>query len=348
MAISHNLATITDNLSGYDPVAGVTSNFGRDWVMWNIFDAWRTFDPRIKLITGSSPTPTWLQGIPGSLTSAPAQTANTTTANIRFYMSDDPGLSNPTPRCIIYDLKRTGATTANNLMTIVTRYMVSGGTLYTPPYGGTTYWFNETIALSIGNSLYCINTSSNPITVSDLNNIPKVIFWKNENTTMLMAISKTTGAYFGYGGFTYKGWTGYKNGVGSITEGIDIMPTYGFHPGGFTHCYEPISNHFSCDYGIPNTALNWSINTAGILPSSLLTFNSNNNLIAGKVYLQSSRQSELTFMTTNPLEGIICANSSAVAQSTGQIYKYNNKWYLVGNNMGDGRNTLRILFELGT
>jgi hypothetical protein len=346
MAISHNLATINDNLSGFDPVAGEVdgTTIGKDYVMWQIFDAMRTFDTRIKLITASSPTPAFLQGVVGSLVSAPAKNTSTTTNTIRFYMSDDPGLSQATPNAIVYELaKFTSATSGYIIFFPRVKHLVSGGTLFVPT---TSSWVSELWTANNNTDQACM-WMANGGTTTTMSLIPKIIFWKTSNSFMLMSINKANGVPLGTMGFTYKGWAGYKHNVGAITEGLDINGMVGFNGRTFGVAFEGITQTSVQAFNSVNGGLS-IINSSGRLPSNLFTFSGINNVMFGKIWLCSATDTTFIIQQTSALEGIFTANTIAVSVGAGTIYQYNTKYYLVGFNFNDGRDTWRILFELGT
>lgn len=338
MAVSHNLSTITDNLSGFDPVAGETdgTTIGNGWLLWKLFEGLTAFDSTYKKITNASPTPSFLQGAVGSgFQTEPAKNSNAT-GNIRFYKTDDPGLSQATPSCFIHDWVDEGSYA--NLALIRFRHLVSGGTIYAP----TNTAYVQTGA-GVLNSLYYNGWST---TGTVMASIPKVIFWKSSNATAIMAINKSTGAVAGGALWFTPNISGYKHNVGAITQGLHSNVIFLINLNAGTHWIEGGTNESEADQSALVSKLS-PICSAGWLPSSLFTFNSINNLIGGKLRMAVVNNSTYKYVS-DEIEGVLLAHPTAAASAIGTILQFNTKYYLHWATISDGRANHRVLLELGT
>ncbi|MEW6507173.1 MAG: hypothetical protein AB1432_05450 [Bacteroidota bacterium] len=340
MAITHNLASISNNLSGFDPVIDVIegSSIGRSWLLWKLFEGLSAFDPNIKKITDSAPTPTFLRSEVGSnLQVEPVLNRAVLNDSIKFYMTNDPGLTKSPPSAIIYELLITHL--GNGLCTVRVHHKIEGGTTYSPV--GSNLILDATISLSERN--LCLYSFTN--TTQEKSAIHKFIFWKSSNANLVMAIDKWNQAYKGYLAWHNPTFTGYRHNVGSITEGLDHRSTIFTNANnGFTFI-EGIGRHFYADLSTLGADLS-PLCSGGTMPTGLFTFGAANNLIAGKLRFAVKKDSEFKVIS-NEIEGILLANPSAANYLAGQIYKYNTKFYLHGNNMSDGRVNYKVLFELG-
>ena len=347
MAISHNLSVITDNLSGFDPVAGEVdgTTIGKDYIMWQVVQGLLAFDTNLQIITGGAPTPTFLQGVAGTLTTvAPAKSACTTTGTIRLYDTTDPGLAQATPNAKVIEFARPISNGYYIVYWIHLKHMISGGTLHSP---STTIYYNSYTNTEVGYQPYIWNAGSGS-TATVMAQIPKVIFWKNsQGTQLIMAISKIDGAGRGYFFWHTGSGNGYKHNVGAINNsGLDCNVAYGFtgYGSGFT---EGLSATSGGQYNSIFTNLSLQC-SSGELPTNLFTFSAINNLIGGNLWLSSKNDTVFKIITDTALEGILLANPTAANYGMGVIHQFNTKWYLVGLYINDGRDNYRILFELGT
>lgn len=345
MAITHNLSDASNNLSGFNPVAGETdgTTIGRNWLMWKIFDAWRTFDTRITLITASSPTPTFLQGEVGTIVSEPTKSASTANQTIRFYMSDDPGLSESTPTAIVYAMDTTADVASNiSLFAWRLRFAKSGSTTYAPATGGilgledggiTVYNNNNTVGLGYSGS-----------TTTTMSQVPSIIFYKSANLFGMFSIRKDTAVIAGGGFFVKPTWSGYMNTSGALNEGVNLNLIAWFRNDLGTAYFEGVSNIIAGAYNTNNGNLNL-IQLGGLMPSSTFT-------VSGVVYLISGVMrvavvsATLFKVVSDELEGLIYAHGSALTAGNGTISVYNSKYYLNLGTHTDGVNSVRLALEL--
>lgn len=346
--ITHNLSLITDNLSGFDPVAGQVDGtmIGKNYVMWKILIGLIAFDTQFNLITNTDPTPSWLQSSAGNIQSEPAINSATNSQTLRFYRLDDPGLSQAIPNCIIYEFISSSGNSSNApIFYIRMRYMASGGTIYAP----SNDWNYESYTTTDPSQQICtwgIGTVSGS-TATTLGAIPKIIFWKNNTGILIMSIKRTTGEYAGYIYLAYTGFSGYKHTEGAIVLGQTLQPRMGFNPRGVAIIFEGMTSTVSGNYTALPPDLASVAFPGGQLPSGLFTFNSVNNLIASSIIPSLVHNTLFKVSLTSSLEGIIVAHQSAVSAAVGSIYMYNSKYYLHGHIITNGKYTYRILFELG-
>lgn len=338
MAVAHNLTSITDNLSGFDPVNGITdgTTIGNQWIMWKLFEGLSAFDTTIKKITNASPTPTFLQGSVGSgFQTEPAQNANGT-GTLRFYKTNDAGLSQTPASAIICEWNDGGSYAS--LFFNYFRYLIDGGALYSPSTTNTV----QNGAVSQNSVYYNGWTTTGTVNA----NVPKVIFWKSSNANCLMAINKNTGAYQGCLIWFTPVISGYKHTVGAITQGLHSNFIVSVNVAGGTHYMEGIAQQSEGSSTVIGNSLS-PLCSAGILPSSVFTFSSVNNLIGGKLRFAVNNDSTFKIISEE-IEGVLLVNPSAASAAVGQISQFNSTYYLNCGNISDGRVTHKILLELGT
>lgn len=343
MAILHNLSDISDNLSGFDPVAGITSGtvIGRGWLMWKLFTEMANFDANIKMITNSSPTPTFLQPYAGSSAffTEPAKDRSVSNETIRFYMANDVGLSQSPQNAIIYEWKVHPTSSTNYSICYVKIYhLVNGGTLYQP--GGDTDIFG-----GASGEIYSLYQRTNwSTTTTDFNLIHKVIYWKSSNANAIIAIDKITGAYRGFWMWFNPTFIGYRANIGVITEGLNHRAVISLNAANGNALLEAFTPLYSFVANSIPTYLS-TLTSAGRMPSQLLNFNSTNNLIANKIRFAVYTDSTLKSVS-DEIEGVRVTNAGQVAVTSGSIVQYNTQYYIKLNGINDGRDTYIVLLQL--
>ena len=343
--IYHNLSTINDNLSGFDPVAGESdgTTIGKSWLLWKLFEGLSAFDSNIIKITNASPTPTFLQGEAGTaLQTEPAKNRATNGDYLRFYMANDVGLSQTPASAIVYEMKLVNATnSAYSICAFKLRHIIDGSAVYAPSTDGDL--FSGTSAALTQNFYVPLFGT----TTTTMSNIPKIFFWKSANANGIMGINKNDGTYQGGGIWYNPSISGYRHNVGVITDGVDARLTVinNLAGGGagyieaFTQTYQAVANALASGLS--------PLCSAGSMPTNLFTFSAINNLIAGKLRFGMKHDSQIKLIT-DEIEGIILANPTAVSIGYGQIYSWNSKYYMQHSIISDGRESHRILLELGT
>ncbi|MEM3091536.1 MAG: hypothetical protein QXD05_00160 [Candidatus Pacearchaeota archaeon] len=339
MAISHNLSDISNQLSCVDPVAGISGTVGRSWLMWKIFDLLRNFDSNVKLITNSDPTPTFLQNEVGVLTSEPAQSRSTANDTINFYLANDPGLSQNPKSVLIFAFKTASVASYNSLFEVNVSFKIEGGTKTTP------------IILTSGSSsntnqfAYGIETISS--TFTDMSLAPKLLLWKSSNANLIMGIRKSNGDYYGSGLIVNPSYAGYKTNIGSITEGLNFRAVAALTANPYHSFYEGFGNFGSAQTGAsPPSGLS-PLTSAGSLPTALLTWGGNQYAITSKLRIGITDGANVKAVS-DEIEGLYLVNPNAVAGNYGTISLINNKYYLKAGAVHDGRETHRIILELGS
>jgi hypothetical protein len=344
MAISHNLSTVNDNLSGFDPVAGESdgTTIGKSWLLWKLFEGLSAFDSNIVKITNASPTPTFLQSEAGTtLQTEPAKNRATTGDYLRFYMTNDPGLSQTPANAVVYEMNFTSPGTTNSVCSFKLRHIIDGSAVYAPSGDSDTLSGYSTTS---GQLFYICNIYSTTTTMS---NISKLVFWKSANANAVMGISKVDGTYQGGGIWYNPSISGYRHNVGVITNGVNARLTVINNPyGNGAGFIEPFTQTYQASPSALASGLS-PLCSAGSMPTGLFTFSSINNLIAGKLRFGMKHDSQIK-LVTDEIEGIILANTTAVNIGYGQIYSWNSKYYMQHSIISDGRESHRILLELGT
>ena len=343
MAILHNLSDVADNLSGFDPVDGISGTVGRSWILWKIMEGLLAFDSNIKKITNTSPTPTFLQGEVGSnLQTEPARSRSTTGDSIRFYHANDPGLLESPQHAIVYEF-RVGATSGYGLNLFRVRFVKDGSAVYAPG--------SDSDILNTGNSTniyHMYNFGIGSPTFTDMSLIPKVIFWKSANVNAIMAVNKSTSLFAGGFIWANPAFAGYRNTVGAITDGVDHRCSVHFNAASGSSFIEAFTQTYA---GSPTTVVGGlsPICLAGQLPTGLFSFNSVSNLIHSYLRIGIKNDASLKSVS-DQLEGIVLANPTAANQSYASVYRYtaDSTWYLHFGLINDGRETHKLLLELGT
>jgi len=344
MAITHNLSSNSDPLSGFDPTSGIADGItvGRSWIMWKVFEGFSAQFTNFVKITNSAPTPTFLRGHAGSnLQTEPLRDRAVTGDTIRFYNTNDPGLALATPQAMIYEWRVIAAGVFNqNLIDARLSFLVSGGTLYNP-ISTLAFLNNEQILTRAGYA------PTMPNTTTLMANVPKCIFWKSSNLYMMMAIDKTTGGYRGFHAIYNGAFTGYKHNVGAIThDGTNLDLAFMFSGEGTEFIEGVSSSYYASTSTLSNTIVMQS--SIGTPPSSAFTYSAKNNIIGGYMRWNLLRPTDWKVLTDN-IEGVIVVGSGAVSTNIGSIQSYNSKYYLIAPALNDGAtNTQRLLFEIGT
>lgn len=344
MAITHNLSDPSDNLSGLDPTAGLSGAVGKGWLLWKIFEELSTFDTTIKKITNASPTPTFLQGEVGvNLQTEPAQNRGVIGDSICWYKTDDPGLSQTPANAMVYEWRLTNTVTAQTGWTSRQRFVEDGETVYAP--GVDNDWCNGTTA-SVGASIYQWQTGSTTI---DYTLVPRVIFWKSSNAVCIVGVNKLNGSQRGGVMIFNPTFQGYKATIGATTEGVNHRGLVQFVLAGGHHMMEGFSQTYGATTGTTAGLLTTNLdvqNSGGTMPEALLTFSSENNLIAGKLRLALYHASNFKSIS-DEIEGVRLSNPANASLPAGaQIAILNSKYYLGMGSMADGRNTHKVLLEL--
>ena len=182
MSITHNLTTVNDVLSGFDPVADEVdgTTIGRTWLVWKISDGFRAFDSNVVLISGSHPDiPDFLRNESGSITDEPAKSATGQHQTVKFYMLNDIGLSGSSPNAFVYEWGTSRDVIPNNsLISVAIRHKISGSAAYYPFNSGSITIDDNG---SSGTSTSCmVKWGHAGSTTTDMEDIPKVIFWKSD------------------------------------------------------------------------------------------------------------------------------------------------------------------------
>ncbi len=346
MAILHNLSNIADNLSGFDPVEGITdgTTVGRSWLVWKLFEGLTAFFPNLVKITNSAPTPTFLQGDVGAnLQTEPALNRSSSSDFIRFYDTNDPGLTLSPPRAIIYEWKvNSSGTVGMNLIDMKLLYHISGSALFNP-FGTFSFAQNTT------DSRYSIYNPNFPTTTTTMINVPKVIFWKSSNYYGFLPISKINGVTAG--GFFMlplsRTLQGYKHNVGAITnDGLNIHFTMLLTGLGMQYIEGSeleYATNTSSQTALTNISL---LSSMGRPPTGLFIFNSLQNVIGGFLRIGYVNSTKIKILT-EPIEGVLLCDGTAVNSSAGTIAQYSNKYYYHWYNYSDGFVNYRALIELG-
>lgn len=344
MAISHNLSTVNDNLSGFNPVAAESdgTTIGKSWLLWKIFEGLSAFDTNIIKITNAAPTPAFLQSEAGTaLQTEPAKNRATAGDYLRFYMANDVGLSQTPANAIVYEMKLQIGNASYSICAFKLRHIIDGSVVYAPSADSDTFPLSGT---SIGQNFYVPLFAT---TTTIMSNIPKIFFWKSANANAIMGINKVDGTYSGGGLWYNPSISGYRHNVGVITDGVNARLTIINNPyGGGAGYIEPFTQTYQAVVSALASGLS-PLCSAGSMPTNLFTFSSINNLIAGKLRFGVKHDSQIKLIT-DEIEGIILANPTAVNIGYGQIYSWNSKYYMQHSLISDGRETHRLLLELGT
>lgn len=344
MAIIHNLSDPSNNLSGLDLVDGISdgTTVGKSWLLWKLFEEFSSFDTTVRKITNSSPTPTFLQSYVGSnLQSEPALNRAVAGDSIRWYKTDDPGLSQTPANTVFYEWKimHTGFP---QFFTTRIYHLIDGGTLYNPTTDGTFHILSTTI----GNSPIFINVYATTTVMAD---VPKIIFYKSNGLLVIMGINKTTGTDMSYALLFNPVFTGYKVGIGSTTEGVNhrgLLFILRSKLQGVFEAYAPVFNTNAGGGGATVAAGLDIMNSGGSMPSSLFSFNSENNLMAGKLRL-GIKHDTIVKTISEEIEGVRLVNPSvATLPGIGAIAIFNGKYFLGLNTIHDGRQDHKMLLEL--
>lgn len=329
MAISHNLSDVSLITTGYDPVNGISGTVGNSWLLWKIFTAWQAFDNTIQIISGSAPTPDFLQQVSSSLVSEPAQTRAVVSDHINFYFSDDPGLSQTIPFCTVYKWVIT-TTGYGNVGVLRVGVVISGSSVYKldtdvtyqladSPHSGAIY----------GNG----GTSG---TQTNLSLIPKVLFLKSSNVRLLMGVDRNSGAARGGIAIFTPAWSGI-NSAGPITSS--------------SICAAITLNNANGHSIIEGHTQLWGANInslpSGLSPLSSIGSDStglvNTYLVAGKLRFGINNTNVLKAIS-DEIEGVLLCSPNINTAYTINIY--NSKHYVSYGTISDGRENHRIMFQL--
>lgn len=353
MAITHNLATASNNLSGYDPVEGESdgTTIGKNYIVWQIFQGLKAFDSNVEMISGSGATPDWLAPASGNMMVAPAKNSNTTHKYVNWYYKNDPGLSGSIPNVWMYEWG-TGTVASNyNKLSVGIKHIISGSAAYRPFASGsivdnTAAGFTSTYTKTVA---YLANFTTTTTTMA---NIPKVIFWKSNNLNSMMAINKADGVYYGYFNWYTPTYTGYRASLsGSFTQGTN-MNAIAFTNGDTGNTWV---EGFTQQYGTSLTAqVNGMsvVTSAGTMPTIKFNMGTDLSLITGKIRIGLGGETAYFKAISDEIEGLFYCNVAAVGDLAGTIIFLNSKYYLVLNTLdcSDTGNEylVRALLELGT
>lgn len=353
MAIVHNLATASNNLSGYDPVEGETdgTTIGKTYIVWQIFQGFKAFDTNVVMVSSSGDTPSWLANESGSIMSEPEKNASTTNQHIKWFYKNDPGLSGSIPNAWVYQWGTTTDVTLNrNLISVAVRHITSGSSPYVPFSSGSIVVNDPGNVDAPEQDMYQVGFNTSTTTTMAL--IPKVLFWKSNNATTLMGINKSDGTYEGYLTWYHPEYTGYRASVsGSFTQGTD------FNAVAFTNAYTGNTwvEAFTQQFG---TLLSQQVNgmslvtSAGTMPTIKFNMGTDLSLITGKIRIGLGGEGAHFKAISDEIEGLYYCNVSAVSDLAGTIIFLNSKYYLVLNTLetADTVTTylVRALLELGT
>lgn len=345
MATAHNLTVISNNLSGYDGAAGQVdgTTVGKSYVTWKLFQALLAFDSNLKMITSSSPTPAFLQAEVGTLIAEPLVSRSNSADTIRFYFANDAGLSATTPSAVIYTWT---VASGNNVLVMVTvSHKITGGSIWTPA--------SQTITGSaLTNNFFFSSTWT--ITTTVMNNIPRFIFWKSDNATMIMSIQKSDGAYLGVLTIFNPSFTGYRTTISAITDGTNFrMPVFltgnsiSTTSSAQISIIEPFTTYYITGGSNSQPATFSTLCSVGTLPTALLTINGVSTLVCGSLKFGFCAPTTIKAISSY-IDGVVLAHVTAVSGAIGLITPYNSVYYILGCQITDGRDFHRILYHLGT
>lgn len=343
MAIIHNLADITDNLSGFDPVAGISdgTTVGNSYILYKIGQALISFDSNLKIVTNSSPTPSWLQSSVGSgLATEPAMNRSVTSDSIRFYWVNDLGLSASTPHCWVWELKAAGATGGNSKISSFIFWVNSSTGAYSPL---ATTSVADTTTANTG-----FFTTSYTTSTTVMAYVPKIIFRRSSNAMHLVAINKVTNAYAGMISIYMPVIaSAYRPTIGACTHADNIHFYFSHNNNGGMSYIEPFTQNYYASSTARSTAT-YQFTSCGHPPSTLFTFNSANNMIAGKYKFGLKNDTNL-ILVTEEIEGLLVVNNlNNSLGNYGGIILVNGTYYLNGHYFSDGLNTFKTLYYLGS
>ena len=350
MPITHNLSVINNPSSGVNPLAGrsIGETIGRSWLLWKIFSLYSAFDTNVKLITNSYPTPSFLQSEAGTnLQTEPELNRSVIGDFIRFYRTDDLGLVQSTPNAIIYEW-RIQSINSLSLCTIRLRSKISGDTTYTPGEddniinGNTNNHTQAMYILPSTSATWVLNDSN----INGL--FGNLIFWKSSNANLIMSIKPSDNSFLGYWLYFTCGFTGFRSGIGTITNGQHINCRISLPPFGTGAYIEAVTKNYNAT-AMSNCPDNLSpIVLAGQLPSSLFSISGEDRLIYSKLRFGVKSDSQFKIIS-DEIEGVIVGHQAATgAVGTIQKYNPNNQYYLHGHAINDGRDSnYRPIFLLG-
>ena len=349
MAIIHNLATASDNLSGVDPMEGISDGtaVGRSWICWKIAQLIVEFDSTFKIITDSEPTPEFLRSSIGSnLQTEPALDRTTSNDSIRLYNTNDYGLTSAVSSSFIYEFKMTSTAGYSSVaMARNIAHITSGSSIWYP----TQNLVNNGLSSDANVTLMKANATSTTYTV--MTNIPKIILWKSSNCLHICCIDKLTNAFFGGGTLYINSWTGYKHTVGELTQGgnLDLIVSNNNGNGATTHeAFTQIQNGAISSLGAFLSPI-WSL---GRSPAMLLDWSGSSHVVGGKLrfsYYSDTTASGSMVAISDEVEGVYIMNPANVSLPTvGQIALLGTHYYLGGYSLSNGRDTYRCYFDLGT
>lgn len=355
MAIIHNLLDPTNNLSGYDPVDGISdgTTIGKSYIMWKMWAGMSTFNTNFKLITNSSPTPTFLQGATAGLVAEPAQSRSTASDVIRFYDTTDPGLSQATPCAFIHEIAM--YSTSNYFYYGFYKklyHLMSGGSVVDS--GITNANWCAGTQTSAEQHIYQLNGAYG--TTTTMADIPKIVFWKSSNVFMMYGINKADNTQRGAmvlssGAMNY---TAYRHAVGLCTMGLNFNASFGVgglsssNPG--LYFYDAFSNTLAVN--LVGSGLSSNITpvcSAGVMNTAIMNWDSADHLLSGKLRFGAFSDTALHIFKalSDEIEGIKILNSGQAGIGTyGTIQIFEGKYYLNYGNISDGRVAQRMIFEL--
>jgi hypothetical protein len=351
MAVTHNLSSVANNLSGYDPTVGLAAGttVGRSYILRKYFEAIMAFDSNIVEITNAAPTPAWLQAEAGNILSTVAVNRNTSGDFIHFYMANDPGLLQTPQRVFIYRIINQNSSGFIHGMGAHIFFKESGGSIVSTMLSFATTIGNAAAgaaAATIGASSGVIgNWSTTAGTTTTFSIIPILLLVKTSDMLIMLSIDKTAGGYLsGLILVNPNSWTyGYTNIGGVIDPGINFHLACAYIPQnamGYYESYTPVQFASQGSNGIhANTDILTSI---GILPANTYTIGSAGKILFGKARFGLAHTNFKAL--TNELEAVSVVNIGLA--TTGVITNYGGKHFLAFAHLNDGRQQAKYLVQL--
>lgn len=359
---THNLSNPADILSGFDPVAayGDGTTIGNTFVARQYFGGLTAFDSRVQEITPSNTAcPSWLLPLSGNLLGTVATNA-TSNGNIRFFFSDDPGLTASTSsisaNCIVHNWSyiTTMASVNEGYIISYVIFSLSGNSLYKK----TSLSSDSSVSFVFSSSE---NVASKMIAQHDgyassttiMNDIPKMIYWRSNDVIAMLAVDKDTTAVKGSHFLRIKPhWQGFSSSAsatsssGTIINGenfnaiIQINSAYGalvFE--GFNMFVSESGTSYANTDGLTN------ISSAGKLPNVAFSVSSLVKVVTSKLRMSLQPTATPKFIcTSDELDNILLSDSSLYAVSTIQLI--NGNYYLVNGLITDGKHNYNLLLQL--
>ena len=353
MAITHNLLTASNNLSGYDPVDGESdgTTIGRNYLLWQVFQGLKAFDSNVVMVSSSGDTPDWLASQSGSIMTQPAKNASSTNQTIKWFYLNDVGLSGSIPNAFVYEWGTTTDVGNNrNLISVAVRHITSGSSPYVPFTSGSIVNNDPGAGDTPDQDMYQVGFTTSTTTTMAL--IPKVLFWKSNNATTVMGINKSDGTYEGYLTWYNPTYTGYRASIsGSFTQGENLNAVAFTNANTGNTWVEAFTQQFGTNLSQQVNGMSL-VTSAGTMPTIKFNMGTDLSLITGKIRIGLGGEGAHFKAISNEIEGLYYCNVSAVSDLAGTIIFLNSKYYLVLNTLetADTVTTylVRALLELGT